>query len=398
MIQSDPGIAYESLYDQMEKLIVQPLKESNISTVIVIDALDECEDEEPASAILSILGRLAAEIPKVKFFLTSRPEPWIFKGFHLPLLEKITDIFILHEVKADQVNSDIRLFFKTSFLELKEHQHGLDSWPTDEQLDQLCGLAAGLFVYAAATIKFISDNRKNPRERLNLLLRSQKIGACEGKTLDSLYTSILEEAFGNDPEDNSKTRSVLGAVILAINPLSPSTIATLLRFDVEDVPPLLSSVNSLLVLQEDANHPVQPFHKSFPDFITDPTRCTNQRFYLSPPCHHLELLVGCLKLMNLKLEKNMCQLPDAVANSDVSDLKERVDTYIDPALQYACVSWHTHLLGVDVTPDSAPRITLTLHRFLEEKFLFWLEVLSVLCTVKNAVNALQATIDWLEVC
>ena len=51
----------------MKKLIVQPLNEANISTVIVIDALDECEDEEPASAILSVLGRLVSEIPKVKF-------------------------------------------------------------------------------------------------------------------------------------------------------------------------------------------------------------------------------------------------------------------------------------------------------------------------------------------
>jgi hypothetical protein len=45
LIQSDPAIAYESLYNQMSKLIVNPLKESGISTVIVIDALDECEDE-----------------------------------------------------------------------------------------------------------------------------------------------------------------------------------------------------------------------------------------------------------------------------------------------------------------------------------------------------------------
>ena len=32
LIQSDPGIAYESLCDQMKKLIVEPLNESNIST------------------------------------------------------------------------------------------------------------------------------------------------------------------------------------------------------------------------------------------------------------------------------------------------------------------------------------------------------------------------------
>ena len=56
LVQSDPDIAYDSLYSQLDKLIVQPLRKSAISAVIIIDALDECEDEEPASAILSVLG------------------------------------------------------------------------------------------------------------------------------------------------------------------------------------------------------------------------------------------------------------------------------------------------------------------------------------------------------
>ena len=94
----------------------------------------------------------------------------------------------------------------------------------------------------------------------------------------------------------------------------------------------------------------------------------------------------------------MCNLPEAVANSDVSDLKERAKVYISPALQYACMSWHKHLIGVDTILAHKPTITHTLHQVLEEKFLFWLEVLSVLGTVRNAVEALQATTDWLEVC
>ena len=402
LIRSDPDIAYESLHDQMKKLIVEPLSKSSISTVIVIDALDECEDEESASAILSVLGRLVSEIPKVKFFLTGRPELRISEGFRLPLLAKMTDVFILHAVELDQVGSDIRLFFKSSFSELAGRRRGLDNWPTEKQLDQLCGRAAGLFVYAAAALKFIDNNRKDPRKQLDLLLRSQKIGAREGKTLDFLYTSILQEGFDDDdPEDDAKTRSVLGAVVLAANPLSPSTIAILLGFDTEDVPLLLSSVNSLLILQEDVNLPVRPFHKSFPDFITDPTRCTNARFHISPPDHHAQLLIGCLRLMGRTLEKNMCKLPDGVANSDVSDLKERTEKFIDPALQYACVSWYTHLVGLvdaDTIPARTPSITPALHRVLETKLLFWLEVLSVLGVVRNGVEALQATADWLEVC
>jgi hypothetical protein len=210
--------------------------------------------------------------------------------------------------------------------------------------------------------------------------------------------SILQEAFARDkPEDDTRTRSILSAVILATNPLSPFSIATLLELDAEDVPPILSSINSLLILQEDPSLPVQPFHKSFPDFITNPTRCTNQRFYISPPDHHLELLIHCLGLMNQTLEKNMCNLPDAVANLDVSDLKERCEK-IDPALRYACVSWHIHLVGAHATPAHTPVIVPTLHQFLEKKFLFWLEVLSVLSATRNAVDALQAAMGWLEVC
>ena len=402
LIQSDPDIAYESLHDQMKKLIVQPLNESGISTVIVIDALDECEDEEPASAILSVLGRLVSEIPKVKFFLTGRPESRISEGFRLPLLAEMTDVFVLHEVEQDQVGSDIRLFFKTSFLELASRRRGLDGWPTGKQLGRLCERAAGLFVYAAATIKFIDNNTWDPRERLNTLLQSQKIGDHEGRTLDSLYTTILRAAFGDEkPEYNAKIRSVLGAVILAANPLSPSSIATLLGFSADGISPLLSSVNSLLIFQEDPNHPVRPFHKSFPDFIIDPTRCTNPRFHISPPDHHAQLLVGCLGLMNRTLKRNMCKLPDGVANLDVGDLKERTNRYIDPALQYACVSWYTHLIGLidaDMALAYVLSITPTLHQLLETNFLFWLEILSVLGAVRSAVEALQVATDWLKVC
>ena len=383
----------------MEKLIVRPLNECSISTVIVIDALDECKDEEPASAILSVLGRFVSEIPNIKFFLTGRPEPRISEGFRLPLLVEMTEVFVLHDVKSDQVNSDIRLFFRNSFSELAGRRGGLDNWPTEEELKRLCGRAEGLFVYAAAVTKFIGGTKWGPRTQLKTLLESRGVGDYEGKTLDLLYTSILEEAFGDDrPQYDAKTLSILGAVVLATNPLSPSAIATLLELDTEDVFTVLSSVHSLLILQEDPNHPVRPFHKSFPDFVTNPTRCTSQRFHVSPPDHHSHLLIACLGLMNRTLEKNMCGLPDAVANSDVDDLKERTEKYIDPALKYACMSWHIHPVDVDMMPAHAPTIAPILHQLLEKKFLFWLEVLSVLGVVRNAVEALQVTVNWLEVC
>ena len=407
LVQSDPGIAHESLYNQMDRLIVQPLTESAVSTVIVIDALDECKDEETTSAILSVLGRLISKVPTVKIFLTGRPEPRIQTGFRLPLLKKDTDVFVLHNVEPNLITSDVRLFFKHSFLEIANSRGGLDGWPTDEEIERLCERAAGLFVYAVATVKFIEKRGTYPTKQLRLLLQSPESSAREAKTefktntsLDSLYTSILQEAFGkdDDPDNDPRFRSVIGTVLLAANPLSPSTIATLLNLDIGEVFALLSSAQSLLILQDDINCPVRPFHKSFPDFITDPVRCTNQRFRISPPLHHSQLLIGCLDLMDRTLKKNMCKLPDAVANSDVDDLKERTKRCIAPALKYACRSWYMHLVGRLTTAVNTPEIISALQRFLEKKFLFWLDALSVLGSVRNAVDALHVTANWLEVC
>ena len=400
IVQSDPEIAHESLYGQMNRLIVQPLVESGISTVIVIDALDECKDGENASKMLAVLGQFVAKIPKVKFFLTGRPETRIREGIRLPPLVKATDVFVLHEVEPVQVNHDVRLLFTNYFSGPGSGRRGLDGWPTEEQLNLLCERAAGLFVHAMATIRFINQVNKNPKRQLDRLLQSPESSVFEGKTkfkrdatLDSLYSSILQEAFDDDdPENDLRTRSVLGAVILAANPLSPTTIAALLGFDTDDVFPHLLSMSSLHVFQEDPDFPVRLFHKSFSDFITDPVRCINPRFRVHPTDQHAELLAGCLELMNRRLEWNICKLPDGVMNSEVGDLGERVEQHVDRALQYACKSWHKHLV------DSIPvHIIPLLHHFLEKNFLFWLEVLSVLGAAREAVDALGVAAKLLDV-
>jgi len=74
VLKANPDARREALCSQMEKLIVGPLRATRIPTLIIIDALDECKDEQLASAILSILSRYVNEIPTVKFFITGRPE------------------------------------------------------------------------------------------------------------------------------------------------------------------------------------------------------------------------------------------------------------------------------------------------------------------------------------
>ena len=102
--------------------------------------------------------------------------------------------------------------------------------------------------------------------------------------------------------------------------------------------------------------------------------------------------------MNKGLEKNICKLPDAVTNSEVVDLQERTEQFINHSLQYACKSWHKHLADLQTLSAHTPKITSVLHQFLEEKFIFWLEVLSILGTARSAIDALEVAANWLEVC
>ena len=404
LLQSNPDLIHKSLQDQMEKFLVEPLQSADISTVIIIDALDECKDEDPESAILLVLGQSVSDIPRVKFFITSRPEVHIMTGFRGPLLEGLTDIFILHNVEPHTINNDIRHFFKHELSKLTQRRGSLKGWPTDDQLDSLCQRAAGFFIYAVATVNFLDHKLYAPSDRLNLIMKSPESTTHEGKAklkvysnLDSLYASILQEAFlENDADDNAMVRSILSTVVLAANPLSQSAIATLTNFHCDQVLWILGSVQSLVVLPEDCNHPIQLFHKSFHDFITDAARCTNSQFYISPD-YHIKLALHCFNLMSKSLERNMCSIPDYSLNSDVEDLQKRIENSgICSALEYACRSWYKHLIP---TEDLTSGVLLALHDFLERKFVLWLEVLSVLGTAGDAAHGLITTTKWLnEVC
>jgi hypothetical protein len=126
VLRANPGVGQESLCSQLEKVIVGPLNTTGISTLIIIDALDECKDEEPASAILSVLSRYVDDIPKVKFLITGRPEPRIRSGFRLELLQPITEVLKLHEVKPEVVDNDIKLFFQTKLASLAQNRSDCD--------------------------------------------------------------------------------------------------------------------------------------------------------------------------------------------------------------------------------------------------------------------------------
>jgi len=126
IINSTPDAGHETLAMQLENLLVRPLQSTQLSTTIVIDALDECKDRQPVSAILWLLGRRIDALPRVKFFITGRPKIPIRAGFRLPLLRLHAEVFVLHEVDPASVNQDIKLYVRTRLSEIAAQRSDCD--------------------------------------------------------------------------------------------------------------------------------------------------------------------------------------------------------------------------------------------------------------------------------
>jgi hypothetical protein len=127
-------------------------------------------DDDPQSAILSVMGRLVGEIPNhqiLHHWSTRTPNPvW----FRLGLLRPLTDVFVLHDVEPTIINTDIRLFLKHGLSEIaKGAASSRMAGQQINHLDLLSERAAGLFVYAVATLKFLDHGFTSPSKQLDVI-------------------------------------------------------------------------------------------------------------------------------------------------------------------------------------------------------------------------------------
>jgi len=404
VLMENPDVGRETLCSQMEKLIVGPFQATQTQTLIIIDALDECRDEEPASALLSVLSRYVDKIAFVKFFITGRPEPRIRSGFRLESLRPHTDVLRLHEVEPSSVDSDIKLFLKARFIEVAKNRSDCDfseGWPGPHNVNILCKKAAGFFIYASTVVKFVSSHHHPPDERLTLIVSLPQDTTHEGRLgIDLLYTQVLEQAFhdvdSHDHELYSHFKSVVGAVLLIFHPLSIKTLSDLLGNC--GTPPKITTslrtLHSLLLIPDNTEDPVHIFHKSFPDFLTDPKRCTNPQFFVDPSVHHRDILLSCLSVMENRLKRNICNLDDYAILSEVKDLPTSRTTYIGDALEYACHFWTKHLAKVPSSGHGMEEVHKAIDKFFKIGLLYWIEVLILTENLDIGVYALNDIEQW----
>jgi len=399
-IETDPAILRKTAREQFEKLVWHPISmiASNSSSltpvVIVIDALDECENKDDIKLMFRLLSRSErGQSVRLKVFLTSRPELPIRLG--LGNMKGEYQGLILHGIPQQMITHDITTFFNEDLARIRREYNSTvrrerrlpHEWPGASDTKALVQMAIPLFIFAATVCRFINDRRLgSPDKQLaKVLLRA----SGEGSQLAATYLPVLENAI-NETSVNQKEESVrvlriiLGGIVVLASPLSVPTLAQILDISEQDIEVKLDVLHSVLSVPETVDVPVRLLHQSFRDFLVDPSQRADNLLWIDEKEAHQEMAARCLRVLQ-RLRRDVCDIKAPGTPRSAID-QHRIETSIPTEVRYACLYWVDHLRN-----GCAPALHCDqVISFLERHFLHWIETLSLIGRSRESVHLIGA--------
>lgn len=410
---ADPFIFNKALGEQFDKLVYQPLQKITVTLrgcatlIVVVDALDECENERDIKTIIDLWSRLPLITTiKLRLFLTSRPDLPIRLGFKSISVDTYQDLVLQDAVPHTTIQQDITIYLKDGFLKIRENYNDdapsgnlLDhNWPGEKVLEDLVGMAIPLFIVAATICRFVGDPNWDPREQLKTILKFQGTGHLE--QMEQIYLPVLTQqpsTLSNSCDKEKlyqEFRMIVGSIVTLAEPLSTISLAALLNVSPATIVRRLRPLHSVLRVSADSETPVRTLHLSFREFLLS-DKLRNEPIGVDGPTTHRNLLAKCLQLLSgpTGLHKNLCAMEyPGQLRREVSPTI--VDKCFTPALQYACQYWVYHVQHCKVPINDEDEV----HVFLQKHFLHWLEALSLLGRLTEAIEYVKVLKSLISVC
>jgi hypothetical protein len=393
VLETCPSISSRGLYDQWEKLILQPLRLMNSEDIlppilIIVDALDECDSQLDIGVVIQCLADLTTleNIP-FRIFMTSRPERSIQLGFD-SILSIARQDFTLHDIEESIVEKDLEIYYEHELISMKMDKTLI----TEDNIEKLVKKSRGLFIHAATVCRFIRQGNIFAAKRLSSFIASEYVQLESERELDSVYTTILENAFADFTSlrsDEVKTlqsffHNIVGSIVMLFDRMSLTDFAIVVGESEGDIIRLLGHLGSVLDVAEEGSRQISVLHPPFRDFLADPKRNSSVYYSISPRAIHGHLLQRCLEIMAKYLRKNMCRIRQpGTKTKDISKLE--VDNHISYGLQYACSYWIYHLQQSGIDPREHPGIL----EFFESRLLFWFEALALIGRLSDGVSMIR---------
>ncbi|EGX44911.1 hypothetical protein AOL_s00173g12 [Orbilia oligospora ATCC 24927] len=436
VIQEEPDIATKALEKQFRTLVFHPLEkliEANSSSaapeennnralvplVFVIDALDECEGDTKVRQILDFLSEMAKlKIVRVhiRIFLTSRPELPIRLGFD-KMSADTHDRMILQDVPPATIEHDISVFLKWEFSKIRsafnitQREYSADfelplDWPRAGDIERLTKMAIPLFIYASTVCRFVGDKLNwDPRQRLAIILKygTTYTEGGEDSQLNRTYLPVLKQLESGQSETQlerfaQEFRTIIGSIVVVVDPLPISTLADLLGITKEKVNGKLVHLHSVLSIPADSALPIRFLHLSFREFLVDPDKKRsgtdrNNWFWIDEREAHRMMVTKCLDVLSTHLKENICGLE--YPGMPRKKLRSaRIDEHLPPHVRYSCRYWVHHL---ERSSTGKPIVDHDIvHTFLCKQFLYWLEALSIIGCMSEAIDFVETLCSLTE--
>lgn len=166
VIMSEPSIFTRSPWsDQFQRLFLEPLMAGKKSffpfllkpAIIIVDALDECKDENSILEFIDVLVRIFRSNSRLplRVIVASRDVEHIGERLDTDVARSVTRHLSLQ--KSD-TNIAIRKFFQNQFNDFQYYRimrHVPQPWPLESELDTLVQMCNGSFHSAVAIVQFI---------------------------------------------------------------------------------------------------------------------------------------------------------------------------------------------------------------------------------------------------
>ena len=279
----------------------------------------------------------------------------------------------------EEVISDIRLYVSGTLKDATLNA----TWYTDHDVEMLVKLTGGLFIFASTVLKYVlqCDQDEDRQDRLRKATSTIAKRTTATSSIDKIYELVLMDASHYDKVDEDeleRMKDILACILAARASLSVESLSALINATPGRLRGSLSRLHSLVYLPADDGTPgLRTLHASFGDYLF---KRGPQHIRIAITLGHDILARGCLHRL---AQDDLCFNISQSRSSFEPNVKTAPDIAL--SLTYACLHWAHHI-------DAASNRSVfdrDIERKFRPKFLFWLEVLSVVGKIGFASGLLR---------
>jgi hypothetical protein len=358
----------------LTEIWVDVLQDPRLSeTSLIIDALDECITDLPG--LLDFVARQSTASSRVKWLVSSRNWPDIEEK-----LEQVGHkIKLSLELNARSVARAVHIFIQQKVNELAQEQQYPEEFRCSV-LQHLQSNANDTFLWVALVCQELKKTRKRhvPQKLMQF-----------PPGLDALYERMMDQISKSD--DAETCRSVLACTAILYRPVTITELVSLTEQldgfvdDLDSMREIISLCGSFLTLREDTVYLV---HQSGRDFLF--TTARDRVFLRGIEAVHRGVFLKLVVKLSKTLDRDMYSLK---ALETLVESVQPPDPDPLTALRYPCVYWIDHLYESKLQSwtDSASdrQDKAVVNEFIREKYLYWLEGLSLCKSVEKGIISLN---------